>query len=302
MFDELHRARKLSEEALRIFEDLGVQRGIGSASITLGRALRKLGALGLDSPEECDKFFRDAAGYLQRAIEIFQNIVNEPARLIEAHDELGCTYRDRAALARIGKSRTALAQGLARDAVKNLETSAKQAKGEYPVLYVDVCEDLAQVFYQQQEYTDAHRWLQNAESQIPDCYKSKPGTEPCDVPPEECVEEFWLMLGKIGLLRGYLAYDTGLGRDGKVSRQGLEKAIEHFALAYTYFERYSARATGLETTLKQLYNRFKKCKYGDLRHIQDDVLPQIAKDYSLNPSKLAHFFEDTLGLALQMED
>lgn len=306
-FDEPDSARRLSEEALKICERLGAQRGVGAASVILGHALRKLGVpspAGPYSPDECDKFLRNSMTYLERAVEIFEGSVKEPVRLCAAYNELGCTYRERAALMRTGKSRASLARGLVRDAVTWLEKNAKLAEEKnFLVSYTDACEDLAQVFFQQQEYNYSHLWLQKAESKIPDCYKLRPGAEPCDVPLEECVEEFWQILGKIELLRGYLAYDVGLSGEEQVSHQILEQAMVHFVLAYAYFERFSVQAAGLNNTLKQLYSRFKKCRYDDLRYVQDDLLPRIAQTYSLDPTNLAHFFEDTLGLAiLQAKD
>ncbi len=307
VFDEPHRARRLSEEALNIFERLGTQRGIGTASTHLGHALRKLGsmwAVGLYSPDECDRFLRDAMTHLERAVDIFENMVQVPVYMIAACNELGCTYRERAALARAGTPRPSLAHGLVRNAVKLLERSVQLAQdGKLPLQCADTCEDLAQVFFQQQEYNYAEHWLQNAESHIPDIYKFKPDVEPGDIAPVERIEEFWQTLGKIELHRGCLAYDTGQKSDGEVPREVLEQATEHFVLAYAYFERFSVEAAGLEHTLKQLYSRFKKCRYDDLRYVQDELLPRIAQTYSLDPTKLAHFFEDTLGLAvLQLEE
>jgi tetratricopeptide (TPR) repeat protein len=307
VFDEPDSARRLSEQALSIFERLGAQRGIGIASVTLGLAMRKLGTLSTASPyslDEYDKFLRDAMTFLDRAVEILEGPIKEPVRLCAAYNELGCTYRERAALMRIGKSRPSLARGLVQKAVTWLEKSIQLAKTEkYMVAYVDACEDLAQVFFQHQEYKYSQQWLQEAESQIPDDYKLKPGIEPREIAVEDCVEEFWQILGKIELLRGFLAYDVGLIDEEQISHQVLEQAMEHFVLAYAYFERFSGQAAGLKNTLKQLYTRFKKRKYEDLRYMQDELLPQIAQAYFLDPTKLTRFFEDTLGLAaLQSPD
>jgi tetratricopeptide (TPR) repeat protein len=302
VFDEPHRARRLSEEALSIFERLGVQRGIGLASITSGRSLRGLGALwsvGLYPPEVCDNYFREAETHLEHAISVFEKTVPERLRLIEVYNEMGCIYRERAALAR-RDVKSPMARSISRDAVQYLTKSIQLAEEDYPVLYVDSCEDLAQTYFQRRDYNYAELWLQKAEGRIPDKYKIKEGSGIGVVPLEECVEEFWQQLGKIDLLRGYLAYETGTtGEDGEIAREALELAVRHFTFAAAYFEHYSERATGLETTFKQLYDRFKQCRYEDLRHIQDQLLPEIERVYALDPTHVARFFEDTLGLALQ---
>jgi tetratricopeptide (TPR) repeat protein len=304
MFDEPHRARRLSEEALSIFDRLGGLRGIGLASITLGRSLRKLGDLGIGglyASKETDDLFGDATRRLKRAIEVFDT-VDEPTRLIEAYDELGCACRGRAALAR-SDEKAPLARSVSREAVQYLTKCIELAK-KYglPVMYVDACEDLAQTFFQRQDYDYAELWLQRAEEHIPSQYKVTEGIGLPDIPEEECVEEYWQLMGKIELLRGYLAYEVGLNSgDGKVSRPILEKAMPHIVFATAYFEKYSERATGLETTLKQLHYRFKKCRYDDLRYIQDELLPAIEATYALDPTLVGKFFEDTFGLILPTE-
>jgi tetratricopeptide (TPR) repeat protein len=100
-FGEPRQAHRLSIEALSIFERLCAKRGVGLACITLGRSLRQLGALTqYYSYEECVAFLSLAAMHLSRATVIFERSVCEPVRLIEAYNELGCTYRDWATLAR----------------------------------------------------------------------------------------------------------------------------------------------------------------------------------------------------------
>jgi tetratricopeptide (TPR) repeat protein len=302
VFDEPDKARQLAEEALEIFERLESRRGVGAASIILGQALRKLGTpsmTGHYSPSVCDEFLRNAMTHLESAIKIYESAVNEPQRLCVGYDEIGCAYRERAALIRTGKSRPSLTKGLVQNAIEWLEKSTAEAnKWNYPVFCADAHEDLAQVFFQDGNHKYSQTSLQAAEDQIPDIYKLTPGIAPHDVPLEECIEEFWQILGKIELLRGYLVYDVGASSEGQASRPILENAMEHFVRAYAYFERYSDQAAGLETTLKQLYARFKKCKYDDLRYMQDELLPRIAQSYSLDATSLTRFFRDTLGLAV----
>jgi tetratricopeptide (TPR) repeat protein len=303
-FGEPHRARRLSEEALSIFEHLGGQRGIGLSCITLGRSLRNLGNLWtarLYPQEECDRFFREATTHLLRAAGIFEQVVNEPVRRIQAYNELGCTYRDRAAMHYDSDPKSPMARSISRDAVQSLATSIHLSEEGHLVMYVDSCEDLAQTYFQRKDYNYAEMWLKRAEDRIPDRYRLQKGEGLPPVPEEECIEEFWQQLGKIELLRGYLVYDIGMSlSDDTVPRQVLEQAMHHFVFAAAYFERYSEQATGLRTTFKQLYDRFKQCKHDDLRYIQEQSLPTIAETYALDPTQLGKFFEDTLGLVLHL--
>jgi tetratricopeptide (TPR) repeat protein len=289
-FGEPHRAYHVSKEALRIFEQLTAERGMGLACITLGRSLRHLGGLwtgGIYGASEC--------------VSIFEDVVEEPMRLIESYNELGCAHRERAALARSVASESPLARSIARGAVQHLTMSIQLAKKTGATIsYVDSCEDLAQTYFQRRDFDNAEVWLRRAEEEIPNIYKIEKGRGLRDIPLEERIEEFWQQLGKIELLRGYLVYEQGVS-DGKVSRQVLEQAMPHYVFAAAYFERYSERATGLETTFKQLYRRFKLCKIEDLRHVQRQVLPSLAKTYGLEPLTVGTFFEDTLGLAAEWQ-
>jgi tetratricopeptide (TPR) repeat protein len=304
-FDEPHRARKLAEEAFFIFDPLSTQRGIGLSSITLGEALRRLGNLwtiNLYSTTDSENFFRDSQDALERSIYIFEEKVPEPSRLILAYNELGCTYRDRAVMLANDPEKSAFSRSLFREAVTYLNKSNNLAKDRYEIAYLDSCEDLASTFYQQGNYEYAETWLKRAYEQIPNIYKLEKGKGRPLIPAEELVEEYFLLLGKIELLYGYLRYDVGFARgSNQVSRKDLVNAVRHFVFSSTYFELYSARSRGRETAYKQLYERFKKCKYEDLRYLREDYIGNIAVDYGLDPNLVSNLFEDTLGLALEFE-
>jgi len=303
-FGDPHSARKLAEEAFFLFDSLGAQRGIGLSSITLGRALRKLGNLwttNLFSATESDKFFRDSQTALERSINIFANNVSEPSRLIMAYNEIGCTYRDRAMMVANNQGKSALSGSIFREAVSYLTKSIDLAKDPNSIAYIDSCEDLAYTFYQQENYEYTEIWLKRAYDSIPSMYKLEKGKGRPQIPMDDLVEEYFLQLGKIELLYGYLRYESGTTNNDQVLRKDLEKAVRHFAFSSLYFELYSKRSIGRETAYKQLYERFKKCKYEDLRYLHEKYIPNIAVDYALDPGLVSGFFEDTLGLALQLE-
>lgn len=300
-FGEPHRARHLSEQALHIFERLGIQRGIGLARITLGRSLRHLGALwriGIYNPEECHKLLDDAVASLERAADIFPKIVDEPIRGIEACNELGCTHRERAALVHSEDPGSPLVGEEEEKAVQYLTEAIGQAEGKNPVLYVDSCEDLAQVYFQGKDFDNTEFWLNRAADVIPSIYKIEQDSELRDIPVEECIEEFWRQMGKIEMLRGHLIFDRRSDSGGKVPRQVLEQAMRHYVLAVAYFEQYSEHTVQSHTALERLYGNFRRCERGDLRYVQDEVLPSIAVIYALDVAHLRETFEDTLGLAL----
>jgi tetratricopeptide (TPR) repeat protein len=302
-FNEPHRAFAVAKQALDICEGLETKRGIGLATLVVGRAARQLGALwatGVYGYEDSKKFLAEARRAEERAIGIFKE-VTEPVRLVEAYNELGCTYREWAALERDHALDSPLPRALSATAIRWLEESLRQAEelGSW-VQYTDTCEDIAEVYVQQGDFDRAALWLQRAEEKIPDAYKIIEGRGLGDVPLEERVEEYWQILGKVELRRGHMAYDRAdAANQGKVTRAALEEAMTHYALAATYFERYSAHAVRLEATHKQVYSRIRRCKLEDLEYIQGTFLPSLKDRYGLDPATLGRFFEETLGLALQ---
>lgn len=306
---EPHRAQKLAEEALDIAKDLRTQRGIGLASITLGRVLRGLGdhwENELYSMDQANNFFRDSIRYLEEAEHIFdpdKKGVNEPVRLFEARNELGCAYRDRARLARAMAEDSRQARIISADALKYLEASLEVAdKYNLSAQGVDTCEDLAQTYNERLDYDNAKTWLHQALERVPDIYKLKKDRVLKSPPIEEQVEAFWLQLGKIELLSGNIAFDIGSkGGTRPASLEVLKEVIEHYSLSAVYFEQYSQEASGLRATFKQIYERLKDTPLKDLMYLQEEALPKIAATYQIDLSRLASFFEDTLGLAIDLQ-
>ncbi len=302
LFDELHHAKRLAEEALDTCDKLGTQRGIGLASITLGRTLRKMGGLwttNLYSFEDCNNFFRDSARHLEKAVQIFEGVVGEPVRLVEALNELGCTYRDRTRLAQEMTPDSPLARTIAAEAIKYLEKCIDLADThEFDPLYVDACEDLAQTYCLRQDYHNARVWLRKAKKRVPEAYKFKENKKLPEMPAgEEPVEAFWLQMGKIELLQGNITFDTSINDDSQTTHDVLvREAIQHYVLSVAYFEQYSERAPGLRVAFKQIYERLKDAPLDDLKYLHAKVVPEIAQRYGIDSSSLSKFFEDTLGL------
>ncbi len=77
---------------------------------------------------------------------------------------------------------------------------------------MDCCEDLAQVYFGRGDLGNTEIWLRRGEDTIPPEYKIAEGTGLQPIAIEECVEEFWQLMGKIELLRGHMEYERGVRR------------------------------------------------------------------------------------------
>lgn len=300
-FGQPYPARRLAEEALSIFDGLGTQRGVGLACITLGHALRDLGSTwgeGLYPFSECDQLLRQGAGYLDRAIRVFTDVVQEPLRLVEALNEQGCVHRARSALQLDQGSGLRIARAIALDAIDYLDRSIDLAERlELWLQFADSCEDLARVYFQMGEYANARSALERAEANIPDEYKLKEGRGWSRIADEDKIEEFWLQLGKIELLRGNLAFDEGASEQPSEMSARLGEAVHHYLLSTAYFEHFSDRAVGLGETFIQMHERLKKCRPDELQRLSDTI-PQLTCRYSINMDRFNRFFTDTLGSAI----
>jgi tetratricopeptide (TPR) repeat protein len=88
-FGELTQATNLARESLTMYQQLGKRRGIGLASITLGRAQRHIAGRRPDlSVHERIDLLREAEKHLLNARTIFERSVQEPIRLVEIDTEL----------------------------------------------------------------------------------------------------------------------------------------------------------------------------------------------------------------------
>jgi tetratricopeptide (TPR) repeat protein len=189
----LEQAQKHCTDALQIFEQLNAARGQGLACIRLGQVYRQM-ARRCTGATEAIALLQQAETRLEQAIGIFDEQIDEPLRLVEAANELGCTYRDLAVkVEQDGQSHSA--QGFYDSAQNWLQHSITEAEGRWPVLVADSCEDMARLFFEHRMYREARQWLERAEDVIPEKYHLQEQKGFSDLP--EPVEGFWLMLGKI---------------------------------------------------------------------------------------------------------
>jgi hypothetical protein len=151
------------------------------------------------------------------------------------------------------------------------------------------------------DYTSARTWLRRAEARVPDEYKFGEHGLPERDAQEEPVEAYWVQMAKIALLEGSLVFDEDTeGGSKPVTQETLRDVARHYTFSVAYSEKYSERAVVLGATFRQMYDRFKTCTAADLVYLQE-VLPEIARQYGIDLTRLGSFFEDTLGLAIERQ-
>jgi len=270
-------------EALRVSESVANDRSIGLVCNALGHALRDMGSLDVYTPEKAAAFFHGAERFLMRSLSVFTTTVkDEPIRLVEAYNELGCAYRGWATLYRRQDSHRVEVEKLEAKARDYLQKSGDLATQHgFVVEQVDTLEDLAELYFNRKEYREALGLLEQVEGTIPQEYLIR---DPAGLPGiEEPISEFWAVLGKADLLRGHIAFEQGNKRE----------TLRRYTLACAYFDLYSERTILLDFAAHVIHNRLHGLDPDELaehrRYVQ-----QCAEKYGLTKPRLLEVFDDTL--------
>ncbi len=243
-------AIRYSEEAKEIFTEIHKQRGIIMAAINLGRAYRRKGR----SPDwgQQDRDFNKGAKHLRDALRRQRAVGGnvEAYYQIQAHNEMGCLYRDWASVL-LDRDPSGL-EGAKKltTAEKNLKEAIRLARGENAAApqdafqYSDCLEDLARVYYlwSRVEPSNKDHWL----SQM------TPLLDEAGIIARENIgeKEYQLVLGKV-----YFQ----LARQALTANQP-NRAAKFFALANGYVESYSIYAPELAKFAKETSNWLKSLK------------------------------------------
>jgi hypothetical protein len=332
-YGDPYRAMELSSEALRWFSEEN-KRGQGLAYIIQGQSQRYIGSSWkYKRPEDqyrSREYLEKSLASLHEAEAIFNNIINEPSRLQDTYNEIGCTYRE--------LSQLEAANCNENDAIKMIDMAHEMLQkslviarnNNYEIAYIDGCEDLARLYknYAELDPIRSKDWtekalgmLKEAEGIIenkPDYYiirKNKPGK---GMEWENPVEEFWQHLGKIHILRGHLIFDDGNKSGGyfqKRSRKILVSSLENYILAMGYFGRFLRSAEdGVSERLttnsllmnhrcfsKELYERLRLLDSATMKEVNEEVLPRIIAEYNLEIVWTDWHYKDIMELITQID-
>lgn len=231
-----------SDEALRIFTEIGNERGMIMAAINLGRAYRRKGRSRDWRREDAD--FEAGETHLAAAMQR-QETQGDNAEVyyrIQAHNELGCLYRDWAATLYEKRPHDPGIESFLQKARANLNEAIRLATGREknnPLdapQYVDSLEDLARVYllWARVDTTSKAKWLQEMDPLLTEA-------ESLVRSRIEQLDELQLVLGKIYFQRARQAQER---RDGATS-------AKCFALATGNVETYSIDAPELEKIVSE---------------------------------------------------
>jgi tetratricopeptide (TPR) repeat protein len=322
-FGNQHYALELGKEALNWFHETGSIRGEGLSQITIGQAQRYIGTLWLykkdNDRKTYENYLTDSLSTLGKAKEIFTNKIFEPIRLCQIYNETGCVRRELAKL----KRDLELAELAKQDLLESIKIAEEN---KYLVMYVDGCEDLAQIFKSFNDNKTALKWLSNAEDvikSVSDNYFYKKDRETRPVDSNLCVEDFWQHLGKIHALRGHIAFDSK-NKKGRFANKNfkstLKEPIEEYVMAAGYFGRFLEIAgksgqkktkntyyAGIHSTLmnhrvfgEQVYSRLRGLDSNakDIEVI-NSLFTANKVDYKLEDVWIDEYFGDIIDLLLQ---
>ena len=294
-FADPHTALLMAQQELDISTKLKPRRPAGLAHISLGRSLRRLGTLATTySSDECLRYLDQAIQHLTEAMHIFATDVDEPVRLIEIYNELGCAYRDRAALRRRDGAMAARPDPDVRWAITYLENAIRAAQDTHRVMYVDSCHDLAQTCLRDGDLHNASLWLDRARAAIPDGYKLSRRQAAPDLAGQDYVEEWWCQMGKIELLCGHFA----LERPQPSFQQAYAEAIAHYAFAMAQFRSYSDQVITSRRILPQIYSQVRHGRVDNVQYALDQVLPDVEHKTGVALPELRELLEQALELAV----
>ena len=246
-----------SLQALELFKKINDERGIILAEINLGRSYRRK-ARSIEWGQQ-DEDFETGMGYLENAIHQQEQMGTSADMFyrIEAHNELGCLYRDWAATLestgiKDNQRSSHLLESAEEDLLKviSLTTQDGEAVDRHAVQYVDSLDDLSRVYYWRAKlglpvgsWAKQHRIISPLKAMRSLLDEA---TQLAEDHLKEWEEEDYI-LGKLHLQYARLTKEEA----GQEMRQDfLNETARHYAISAALLERYSYDAPELRKTVQ----------------------------------------------------
>ncbi|MGB9724541.1 MAG: AAA family ATPase [Chloroflexia bacterium] len=289
-----HQARVHCERALGIFRDLDQPRGVGLASIALAEALRRMSEVEyLYAPEEIADFLRRAASLTEDAVRIFEEVVPEHPRLVEALIERGCVYRFWAWLRPqyepAPEQKDPSPEELFRRSERDLSRAMELAGEDLPFRRLDAHVNRAWLYYYVarsglSSYKQAEGDARKAIEEVPEAYRP-PGKLPNPDDPGLPDRFYWFLLGKAYLLLGQI-YMQQFEERKMGPEEALPKGGRFYTLALAYDELYAEDFRDIRRAVHRIYGRTKRRNREELALMRRGM-EEVAREFNLKrPTRL----------------
>jgi tetratricopeptide (TPR) repeat protein len=233
------KARFHCEQALEIFREMEDGRGIGLACLALAESLRRMTNADLLTHGQSIEHLKNASRYAEEAVKIFSEQVKEPLRLVEAHIEVGCVYREWA--------RHLLSDDLERKEKVMQSQAAYEAAvavaemGGYEYRAIDALVNLAWLYYYVGDPKTAEEIL---DGRVRDRLGDKHLYTTAHGAGEKrtSISWIWVQLGKADVLLGMIRFDQYKQADRAKAKgeaqQRLRQAAHNWTLSMAYNSLY----------------------------------------------------------------
>ncbi len=310
--DRPHRAIALTEQSITVFNSLKEGediRGLGLANLAKGEALRAMANLDIYPPSKTRQFLRDSEKALVFGLDTFKKNGGtrpEPAREIEARQELGCLYRQWARFLREQKAnRDAEVKDYEERALSFLTDAIELVTPRMVGIKADILNDLGELYQIQENDEKAEEKLRESDEDIRKMDNSYLLPARPTQPPDPLLD-LYTILGKNALLRGRRALRE-MQRNAKQENhslvsENLDQAAKHFTYASAYFDRFIGDPSAKELAARRTYRIYRDLvnaglslsQLREFRHHVEDIESQTLFPPWPRRTTLSENFNDVL--------
>ncbi|MBK9925438.1 MAG: tetratricopeptide repeat protein [Anaerolineales bacterium] len=310
---QLRKAQKTAAEAFQSFRKIESEarpsRGIGLCLIIKGSVARSIADQwreeGLDITDALDQV-EVASTDLNAAIRIFRDSVEEPVRLIDAHNELACCKRAEYFLRSQDEGTSPkILDSILREGVNNFRRAVEIAKSiNHLVEEVDSLQDLSVMYFRAKQLTNAGKCMDDIEKVIPNQYKIKQETGVGDLKKEDAVDAFYKTMGQVEMLRGAVTFENGIAMAKKqepdaeipIAYETFRETFQHYVFASEYFTHYSTESYSIQRTHGRMKSRLKHCRSEWVHQLAHEFIPQLEKEFGLKHDPVKRLLANVFGI------
>ncbi len=249
--DNPNRAVPLAKAALNIFANVaqgGDKRGMGLANLVVGKANRVRAQLDIYSVQESRDHFGASEDALKSGYDTFKKggEWHEPARELEALQQLGCLYRQWAHFEKTRANGSPQSvRSLLKQSREKFDAATKLVTDKYVGTQADLLNDLAELYWVQGIRERALSFAHQSDRAVRAEGKNYFIEE--HKQPEQPRFQLYIILGKNALLRARIA----------LKEADLEQAARHYTAASAYFDRLEGDPSARELAARRTFRMYQ---------------------------------------------